>query len=411
MQYIIKAPACRSLSADIVLPASKSISNRVLIMNALAPVKGKLDNVAHCDDTDVMVKALASADSSVVNIGAAGTAMRFLTAYFSQLDGRELVLTGSERMLQRPIQILVDALNSLGASIKYDGQNGFPPLKISGRKLAGGRIELDGSVSSQYISALLMAAPLMENGLELVLMNKVVSLPYIQMTLSLMKQFGIESSWNGNVIKVCPQTYSPVDFKVESDWSASSYWFQIAALMPGSEITLPLLFNNSVQGDSQIVSLFKPLGVEASFCGDSVVLKSSKPKVDKYEVNLVEQPDLAQTFVVTCCMLGVQFCFSGLDNLKIKETDRIAALIAEMAKLGYVLTEPAAGALAWNGERCEAMKCPVISTYKDHRMAMAFAPAAVLIGDLAVDDPSVVSKSYPGYWDDLKKAGFSVISK
>lgn len=407
MKYNISSPARPLLYSQITLPASKSISNRVLIMNALGGGKGILQNVAQCDDTDVMVKALAS-DDNLVDIGAAGTAMRFLTAFFSLQDGREIVLTGSERMKQRPIKILVDALKSVGADISYDGEEGFPPLRIKGKSLVGGHVALDGSVSSQYISALLMAAPLMTNGLELELQNKIVSRPYIQMTLTLMKSFGIESQWTDNVIKVAPQTYDPVDFKIESDWSASSYWFEICSFLPNSSVRLPLLFQNSMQGDSKIVDLFKPLGVSAEFEDDDLILTSNGQIVDRYDANLVEQPDLAQTFVVACCMLGVPFCFTGLDNLKIKETDRIAALIAEMAKLGFVLTEPQQGALAWDGSKCPAQDTAVISTYKDHRMAMAFAPAALKLGSLMVDDPAVVSKSYPGFWDDLKFVDFDI---
>lgn len=407
MQYKISKPADSTLNAQIMLPASKSISNRVLIMNALGGGKGTLYNIAQCDDTDVMVNAL-SKDADTVNIGAAGTAMRFLTAYFSQKEDSKVLLTGSERMRKRPIQILVNALNHIGADIEYAEESGFPPLCINGKKLHGGLVSLDGSVSSQYISALLMTAPLMENGLVLDLENKIVSRPYIQMTLTLMERFGIKSEWFGNRISVAPQAYNPIDFKVESDWSASSYWYQICALLPGSSITLPLLFSNSVQGDSQIVKLFEPLGVTTTYGKDSIVIKSQQTSIKHYDLNLVEQPDLAQTFVVTCCLMGITFNFEGLDNLKIKETDRIAALITEMAKLGYVLTEPQPGTLSWNGDRCNAEQVPVIATYKDHRMAMAFAPASIVLDNIHIDDPAVVSKSYPNYWEDLKKAGFAI---
>lgn len=403
MDYEIKKKeGNKSLKVTIELPSSKSISNRVLIMNALSSQPAKLGYIAKCDDTDVMVRALES-DGSQVDIGAAGTAMRFLTAYYSQKPGTHTI-TGSERMRKRPIKILVDALNEAGAKISYAGEEGFPPLKIEGRKLVGGHIELDSSVSSQYISALMMVAPTMEKGLELELKGKLVSLPYILMTKQLMEQFGAKVDMKGNVISIAPQHYTAKNMDVESDWSASSYWYEIAALADDAEIKLPRLYNPSVQGDSQVAKLFSPLGISTRFEGDSVVLTKTGKAIAHYDENLVEQPDLAQTFVVTCCMLGTTFRFSGLGNLKIKETDRIAALITEMGKLGYVVTEPEDGVLAWDGKRCEPAKDPQIATYEDHRMAMAFAPACLKIGSIKIQNGQVVSKSYPGYWEDVEKA-------
>lgn len=404
MNYEVNKPEGNNISTTIELPSSKSISNRVLIMNALSATPAKLGYIAKCDDTDVMVRAL-NGDGEHVDIGAAGTAMRFLTAYYSQKPGTHTI-TGSERMRKRPIKILVDALNEAGANISYAGEEGFPPLKIEGRKLRGGHIELDSSVSSQYISALMMVAPTMELGLELELKGKLVSLPYILMTKQLMEQFGAKVSMNGNIVKIEPQQYAAKDMDVESDWSASSYWYEIAALAENATIKLPRLYNPSVQGDSQIAKLFLPLGIGTTFEGDTVRLtKVSKPTAH-YEENLVEQPDLAQTFVVTCCMLGTTFRFSGLGNLKIKETDRIAALIAEMAKLGYVVTEPEDGVLAWDGKRCEPAQDVEIATYEDHRMAMAFAPACLKTNSIKIMNAQVVSKSYPLYWNNLKEAGF-----
>lgn len=406
MDYEIKKPEGKNIKATIDLPSSKSISNRVLIMNALSSKPAKLGYIAKCDDTDVMVRALEG-DGVHVDIGAAGTAMRFLTAYYSQKPGTHTI-TGSERMRKRPIKILVDALNEAGANITYAGEEGFPPLKIEGRKLRGGHIELDSSVSSQYISALMMVAPTMEQGLELELKGKLVSLPYILMTKQLMEQFGAKVSMNGNIVKIEPQQYTAKDMDVESDWSASSYWYEIAALAEEQEIRLPRLYNPSVQGDSQIANLFRPLGIGTTFEGDTVKLSKTGAPVAHYDENLVEQPDLAQTFVVTCCMLGTTFRFSGLGNLKIKETDRIAALINEMAKLGYVVTEPEEGVLAWDGKRCEPATDIQIATYEDHRMAMAFAPACLKNGSIKIANAQVVSKSYPLYWEDLKKAGFVI---
>lgn len=408
MQYRITAPLANRINQEITLPASKSISNRVLIMNALGGGKGHIGNIAHCDDTDVMVKALAQPAHGTIDIGAAGTAMRFLTAYLSQKAGEDCLLTGSERMKKRPISILVEALRQVGADIEYAGEEGFPPLHIRGKKLKGGKVSLDGSVSSQYISALLMAAPAMQNGLQLTLENKTVSRPYIQMTLQLMKQFGVASKWEENQISVGPQDYGFLNMEVESDWSASSYWYQLCALAQEGEVTLPRLYADSVQGDSHIASLFEPLGIATSFEKNGIKLIKKAPTTTNYVVNLVEQPDLAQTLVVTCCLLNIHFTFSGLDNLKIKETDRIAALITEMSRLGYRLTEPQPGSLAWEGEHCPAEQQPVIGTYKDHRMAMAFAPVCLLLDCIRIEDPAVVSKSYPKYWEDLKKAGFGV---
>lgn len=407
VQYIVNYSNRFSGVSKQPLPASKSISNRILIMNALANGGGLVSNLAKCDDTDVLVAALSS-DGTVFDIGAAGTAMRFLSAYLANKEG-EWVTTGSARMKERPIRILVDALNSVGADVSYLENDGFPPLRISGKPLDGGVIELDGGVSSQYISALLMIAPVMKNGLVLRLTGNVISKPYIKMTLSLMRQFGIASSWNGNEIKVERQDYKPIDFTVESDWSASSYWFQICALAEGSaEILLPGLFCDSVQGDSAVVNIFENLGVSSVFEKDGLLLKRDRKVAEFFEYDFVEQPDLAQTVVAACCALGVTFNFEGLQSLKIKETDRIAALIAELRKFGYVLFEPKEGALAWNGERCEADAKPVVKTYKDHRMAMAFAPLAVKFGEVCIDDPAVVSKSYPEYWTHLRNFGFDL---
>lgn len=408
MNYEIKKPTGNNINATIELPSSKSISNRVLIMNALCNKPAKLGYIAKCDDTDVMVKAL-NGDGVHVDIGAAGTAMRFLTAYYSQKPGTHTI-TGSERMRKRPIKILVDALNQAGAKITYAGEEGFPPLNIEGCKLMGGHIELDSSVSSQYISALMMVAPTMEKGLELELKGNLVSLPYILMTKQLMEQFGAKVDMKGNIITIAPQSYTAKDMDVESDWSASSYWYEIAALAEKAEIKLPRLYNPSVQGDSQIAKLFQPLGIGTKYEGNTVVLTKTGTPVAHYDENLVEQPDLAQTFVVTCCMLGTTFRFSGLGNLKIKETDRIAALINEMAKLGYVVTEPEDGVLAWDGKRCEPAKDIQIATYEDHRMAMAFAPACLKIGSIKIENGQVVSKSYPLYWENLAESGIVVDS-
>lgn len=407
MKYLIKAPEER-LRASVQLPASKSISNRALILNALSYSPYDIQNLSDCDDTEVMVKALNS-DSRDFDIKAAGTAMRFLTAFLSKIVG-EWTITGTERMKNRPIKLLVDALNSLGARIEYMEKEGYPPLRIFGSALQGGEISLAGGVSSQYISALLMIAPLMENVLTLHLEGNIISRPYINLTLQLMEQFGVKATWNGQTIKILPQEYKPIRFTVESDWSAASYWYTIMALSKNAEIELLGLFKNSLQGDAAGAKLFAQLGVGTTFTDRGVMLKYNGNVTKKLIYNFVNEPDLAQTFVVTCVLLNIPFRFTGLQSLKIKETDRIEALKTELRKLGYLLTDSNDSILEWNGERCEPEADPIIATYEDHRMAMAFAPAAlVLPKGLKVADPEVVTKSYPAYWEDLRKAGFALI--
>ena len=408
MKYLIKAPEER-LRASVQLPASKSISNRALILNALSYSPYDIQNLSDCDDTEVMVKALNS-DSRDFDIKAAGTAMRFLTAFLSKIVG-EWTITGTERMKNRPIKLLVDALNSLGARIEYIEKEGYPPLRIFGSALQGGEISLAGGVSSQYISALLMIAPLMEKGLTLHLEGNIISRPYINLTLQLMEQFGVKAIWNGQTIKILPQEYKPIRFTVESDWSAASYWYSIMALSKNAEIELLGLFKNSLQGDAAGAKLFAQLGVGTTFTDRGVVLKYNGNAVKKLIYNFVNEPDLAQTFVVTCVLLNIPFRFTGLQSLKIKETDRIEALKTELRKLGYLLTDSNDSILEWNGERCEPEADPIIATYEDHRMAMAFAPAIICHPTMQIADPQVVTKSYPGYWEDLKQAGFQVINE
>lgn len=403
--------------ASIQLPASKSISNRALILHALSRSAFPIENLSDSDDTQVMLQALevchpALDTRSLVNIGAAGTAMRFLTAYFSQCAGTR-ILTGSERMRNRPIRILVEALQQTGAEIVYTEKEGFPPLQITGQKLRGGEIALDGSVSSQYLSALMMVAPVMEKGLIISLKENIISRPYIEMTLRLMEWFGVKALWEDKTIRIAPQAYTARPFKVESDWSSASYWYEIIALAQGTpEVELLGLEKNSLQGDSKSVVLFEQLGVKTDFLPDGSVrltrFPAGKTCPGLFQYDFVNEPDLAQTLVVTCCLLGIPFRFNGLQSLKIKETDRIAALQTELKKLGYIVKSESNGLMEWEGECCEPEPEPVISTYEDHRMAMAFAPVCLKTGKIRISEPEVVSKSYPGYWEDLKKAGFVV---
>ena len=409
MNYVIHAPAA-SWKTSVQLPASKSICNRALILNALSYSPYEIQNLSDCDDTDVMVKALNSNDSHF-DVKAAGTAMRFLTAFLSKVVG-EWTITGTERMKKRPIRILVDALNAVGAKIEYLEKEGFPPLRIMGSALQGGEISLDGGVSSQYISALLMIAPLMEKGLTLHLQGKVISKPYIHITLQLMEQYGVRASWTENTIKVLPQEYKPIRFTVESDWSAASYWYEMMALSQQAEIELKGLFKESLQGDAAGAKLFAQLGVATDYKAGGVVLRKNGNVCQKLIYDFVNEPDLAQTFVTTCAFMDIPFRFTGLQSLKIKETDRIEALKCELRKLGYVLTDTNGSILEWNGERCEPEAHPVITTYEDHRMAMAFAPASLVSKEgIEIAHPEVVSKSYPHFWENLESAGFVVESR
>ena len=409
MQYNISSPT--RLQATIQLPASKSISNRALILHALAHGQIVPQNLSDCDDTEVMIRALSDMPE-VIDIKAAGTAMRFLTAYLSVTPGRH-VITGTQRMRQRPISILVNALRELGAQIQYVEQEGFPPLQIEGGMLQGSEVSLSGSVSSQYISALLMIGAVLPKGLLLHLTGEIVSRPYINLTLQLMRNFGAQADWTTErSIQVCPGGYRDTPFLVENDWSAASYWYEMAAI--GSEengkteILLPGLFAHSDQGDSKGTEIFAKLGVHTEYTEQGIRLSKRGVRADRIEEDLLHMPDLAQTFVVTCCLLGIPFRFTGLQSLKIKETDRILALITELRKLGYIVRNENDCALAWQGERCTADPQAAIATYEDHRMAMAFAPAALVFPQVRIADPQVVSKSYPHYWEDLRKAGFSL---
>lgn len=406
MQYLLNAPA--SLYATVQLPASKSISNRALILHALSGGSTRPENLSDCDDTQVMIRALDHMPD-VIDIHAAGTAMRFLTAYLCVTPGTHTI-TGTERMQQRPIRILVDALRTLGARIDYTGNESFPPLHINGTQLTGSEIELAGNVSSQYISALLMIGAVLPVGLKLRLTGDIISRPYINLTLQLMHDFGAQAGWTSeNSISVAPSGYHDTPFRVESDWSAASYWYQMTALAAGfPEVELLGLFANSAQGDSRGAELFARLGVQTEYTPQGVKLRKQGHPVVRLDEDLVDIPDLAQTFVVTSCLLDVPFRFTGLQSLKIKETDRICALITELRKLGYVVHAEQDSILWWDGERCPADEQPGIDTYEDHRMAMAFAPACLVRPDIRINEPQVVSKSYPRYWDDLQAAGFGI---
>ena len=412
-QYRLSAP--QRLDATVELPASKSISNRALIIYALSGGSHLPENLSDCDDTKVIIKALNEMPEEI-DIKAAGTAMRFMTAYLSVTGGTH-VLTGTERMKHRPIGILVDALRLLGADIQYVGEEGFPPLRINGKQLEGGLLEIPGNVSSQYISALLMIGPTLKKGLTLRLLGSIISRPYIDLTLWTMREFGAEADWSAaDTITVNPKPYQDRPYYIENDWSGASYWYEIMALTQDqdAEIRLSGLMDGSKQGDSVTRYIFSLLGVKTTFgtkkegVPTTVTLRHSGRCVPRLEYDFVNAPDMAQTFVVCCALKNVHFHFTGLSTLKIKETDRIEAMKTEMRKLGYVLHDVNNCELYWNGERCEAETTATIDTYEDHRMALAFAPAAFRLPGLRINNPQVVTKSYPHFWEDLKKAGFQM---
>lgn len=403
--YHISLP--QTLDAAVTLPASKSISARAMIIAALAG-NAQLRNLSDCDDTQVLRRALGERKPEI-DIHAAGTAMRFGTAFFS-VTPEEHTLTGTARMQQRPIRLLVDALRVLGADIEYVNAEGFPPLRIKGKQLAGGAVSIPADVSSQYISALLMIAPTMKEGLTLELEGEVVSTPYINMTLNLMHTFGAKARWcDDHTLEVLPEFYKPgVCFDVEPDWSAASYWYELVALSPdaGATVHLPGLRAQSVQGDSIVKDLFKPLGVETTFTSSGITLKKCAP-CDTLLSDFTTCPDLAQTLVATCAMLGRPFHFTGLQSLKIKETDRIVALQNELQKLGRRV-EANDREMWYDGNVTKPSVPPIINTYDDHRMAMAFAPCSFKVPELRVANPEVVCKSYPAYWDDLRSVGANI---
>jgi 3-phosphoshikimate 1-carboxyvinyltransferase len=403
-------PRLATRNPQLSITGSKSETNRLLLLQALYP-NLKLENTSNSDDSEVMSKALQNAqpvtrNPQLIDVHHAGTAMRFLTAYFATQEGKEVVLTGSTRMKERPIKILVEALHQLGAEISYEEQEGFPPLRIKGKKLSHSKVSLPANVSSQYISALLLIAPKLENGLELTLEGEITSVPYIKMTLALLNEIGVETSFAENIIKI-NQKSEIVNHQstIESDWSSASYWYSIIALSEiGTEITLSSYKPNSLQGDSALVEIYKTFGVDTVFESNTILLKKTnnqQPTTNNLQLN--NAPDIAQTIAVTCFGLGIGCHLTGLHTLKIKETDRLEALKAELTKLGakvFVTNE------SLTLEPSENINPNIsIKTYQDHRMAMAFAPLAIKV-PIVIEEAEVVSKSYPTFWDDLKSMGF-----
>lgn len=396
--------------AVINIPLSKSVSNRALIINRLASDTQSAAIVADCEDSKVLTRAL-STDSDEINIGGAGTAMRFLAAYFACCKGRNVLLDGNERMRQRPIAPLVDALRMAGARIEYAGEVGFPPLRIVGVELEGGDLDVEASVSSQFVSALLLMAPVMRHGLRLRLLGEPVSSQYINLTLDMMRRAGIDIERDGTTISVAPGQYSSLGNYGEGDWSAASYWYEVAALTSGF-LTITGLEKDSAQPDRAVAKIFDSLGVttvQESEIPGAIELMASPDLSPRLVLDLSDTPDIAQTVAVTCAMIGVPFRLSGLSTLRIKETDRIAALASELDKVGVALDFPTEDSIAWTGRRHPVVELPQFDTWGDHRMAMSFAPASVFIPGIVIRDAEVVGKSYPDFWRHLASVGFRII--
>ena len=392
-------------NSQLNITGSKSETNRLLLLQALFP-NITLTNTSNSDDSEVMQKALKG-NEEIVDIHHAGTAMRFLTAFFAVNEGREVVLTGSQRMTERPIKVLVEALEQLGAKISYENEVGYPPIQIKGQKITASKVSIPANVSSQYISALLLVAPKLENGIEITLVGEITSVPYIKMTLALLNDLDIKTSFEGNVITVYPkQEVASKIMTVESDWSSASYFFSLVALAKSASISLTSYKETSLQGDSALVEIYKQMGVATHFENNKMTLVKQtgfEPKNLKLELN--NTPDIAQTIVVTCLGLGISCHLTGLHTLKIKETDRLEALRIELTKLGanITVTNDSLTLVACN----EINHNVKIATYNDHRMAMAFAPLALKV-PIIIENAEVVSKSYPDFWDDMRKLDISV---
>lgn len=410
MNLKLHKPA-NAIRGEVNLPGSKSISNRVLIIKALAGLDFQIKNLSDSDDTRHLERALnaiLSRNNQVIDIGHAGTDMRFLTAFLS-LQDFECELTGSERMQQRPISDLVDALRKLGADITYKNKEGYPPLIIKGKTISGGKVAINGDVSSQFISALLLVAPYFKNGLELSIEKNLVSKPYVDMTINIMKEFGAQVDWNQNIITVKskPYQYDKAEYIVESDWSAASYFYSIVALSRiNSELTIKGLFQTSLQADAACSSIYKSFGVETEYLNGAIKITKTKLLVENnFTYDFINCPDITQTVACTCLGLKIAFQLNGLQTLKVKETDRILALKNELGKFSEGI-DVTLSSITYKGIADINIDAKYyIATYNDHRMAMAFAPLCMMFENIVIEDAEVVSKSYPQFWNDLKKIG------
>ncbi len=407
MQYrISRIP--KNLAAEVTLPASKSISNRLLIMSALSLRGFPIRNLSESDDTRLLRENLES-DSREKDAGHAGTAMRFLTAFLAIRPGT-FTLTGTERMKQRPIGELVERLRDLGAEIDYTEKEGFPPLNIQGRPLKGGKIRINAGISSQYISALMMIGPALEKGLEIILEGDILSSSYIDLTLDLMKMKGISCERKANIISIVPGMYNDTEVVCEPDWSSASYWFTLTGISSSGRVLLRDLKETDLQGDRALTGIFDGLGVEGHFSREGLILQTSSVRKTKFEYDFRDNPDLVQTLVPYCTARGIPFRLTGCRSLRIKETDRVHALTRELEKFGIKLESTESGDEIWWEKPVKLTPGGNISldTYKDHRMAMGLLPMVWVSPGLQIKDPGVVSKSYPGFWEDLKKAGFGI---
>jgi len=408
----------KKLQGIIYLPASKSISNRLLMLKAISGKDFNISNLSEADDTKLLSDHLAviaqntkikSTQITALDCDNAGTVIRFLTAYLSSTTGTWL-LSGSEQMKKRPIAILINALRELGASINYLNEDGFPPLLIKGNQLRGGSIEMNAGISSQYISALLMIAPSLPGGLTIKLSGNLISMPYIKLTISLMESFGIQISFSGNKITVGEQKFKANDSMVESDWSAASYWYQMAALADEVDVTLIGLKDTRTQGDSVVSHIFRNFGIETEYLSNGVRITKKRKTIHRMYLNFADFPDIAPTVIATCAGMGVDEIFFGLGSLHIKETDRIKALETELTKIGchFAGCEHSDVWYLKKEKGCESRQIS-FNTYDDHRMAMALAPLALKFGQISIANPEVVSKSYPGFWNDIQSVGFQLI--
>lgn len=412
MSHIKLHKPSKIIESTIYLTGSKSISNRVLIVKGLSGLSFLIENISDSDDTTYLKHALDNySKNSLINVGHAGTDMRFLTAFLSLKKG-SYELTGSERLQERPVKDLVTVLKTLGADITYKNKEGYPPLLIKGKQLDGGKVEINGNVSSQFITALLLVAPYFKNGLQLTITSELVSKSYVNMTIEMMREFGASVSWDNNqiTVKPTPYSYSKKEYVVEGDWSAASYYYSLVALSEVNTILrLKNLFQKSVQADAACQLIYKNFGIETSYSDDEIVITKTQSKnlSSVFKYNFIECPDIAQTIVVTCVGLKQAFHFTGLQTLKVKETDRIIALKKECKKLGIdlVVTE---NTIQWDGEgELNVMQTLSIATYNDHRMAMSFASLVLIYESLIIEDENVVSKSYPLFWEHLKQIGIT----
>lgn len=405
MNYLVQKTT-ENINGNIILTSSKSESNRVLIIKALQANNFEINNLSTSDDTQTLIKLLGSSDE-ILDVGPAGTTLRFLISYFACQKGITKTLTGSKRMLERPIKDLVDALECLGADIEYLKNVGYPPLKIHGSELNGYQVNISGSISSQYITSLILIAPTLKNGLKINIENKIASKPYINMTMKILNYFGVKAYWEDNSIIIPHKKYENKPYTIEGDWSSASYLYEILAFAKSGEIAIHGLKENSLQGDSVIASIMSNFGIETEFNSDGLTLRKNTLIVDSFTYDFSDCPDIAQTVAVVCSGLGINAKLTGLESLKIKETNRVHALINELSKLGVEIFESEENTLEIKANKKTIKENVLINTYKDHRMAMAFAPLSLICNSIIIEEPEVVKKSYPEFWNDINNLGLT----